>query len=209
MIDTGVYHIKSLSTGRLYVGSAVSIKKRWKEHLRGLDSGNHHSRFLARSWAKNGPSDFEFKILLNCEKEDLILYEQILLDAYRPDYNTSPTAGSQLGYRHSEETKAKLKAARSKTVWSPMTGKAHTDEAKAKISKTKTGVRLGKRPAHVVEKVAISMRASKGALTEQQVRKIRLLKADGLSLMKIAIEVGCSFAAAADVSRGRTFKWVV
>lgn len=37
---SGVYMILDTVSGRRYIGSAVNIPKRWKEHRRGLESGD-------------------------------------------------------------------------------------------------------------------------------------------------------------------------
>lgn len=208
MKDTGIYQIKSRSTGRLYIGSAVSIRKRWMGHKNSLRSGKHHSRFLSRCWVKYGEDDFEFKALVFCSKKDLLFYEQRFIDALSPEYNTSPTAGSQLGYKHSNETRSKLRAARARNNFGPRIGAILSKETKEKISKSKRGVKLGPRPDHLVKKVADAMRAKKSVLTEVLVKEAKAMLRDGRSISHVAKEIGCSYSAIADISRNKTFKWV-
>lgn len=105
-MNTGIYQITNLQNGKCYVGSAVSFRKRWKEHLRQLSNGDHHSTVMQRAWNKYGETAFEFKKLLVCAKADLIWFEQRAIDALRPAYNICKVAGSVLGYRHTEEAKA-------------------------------------------------------------------------------------------------------
>src|SRR5690606_3407741 len=104
-LDTGIYKIENVRNGRIYIGSAVSIKKRWREHKRQLDTGIHHSRFMQRCYNKHSSNVFDFSVLLYCDRENLIDYEQRAIDTFKPDYNTVPTAGSMLGYKHTEETR--------------------------------------------------------------------------------------------------------
>ena len=105
-MNTGIYQITNLHNGKSYVGSAVSFSKRWKEHLRQLSNGNHHSTVMQRAWNKYGEAAFGFKKLLVCAKADLLWFEQRAIDALKPAYNICKIAGSVLGYRHTPEAKA-------------------------------------------------------------------------------------------------------
>jgi group I intron endonuclease len=105
---TGIYKIINTTTNDLYVGSAVNLNKRWKEHKRRLNKGTHHSPILQNAWYKYGENAFTFVILLYCSKVNLLLYEQRAIDNYKPKYNISPTAGSTLGSVHSKEAKEKI-----------------------------------------------------------------------------------------------------
>jgi len=135
-VDTGIYQITNLQNGKCYVGSAVSFRKRWKEHLRQLSNGNHHSTVMQRAWNKYGEAAFEFKKLLVCAKEDLIWFEQRAIDALKPVYNICKVAGSVLGYRHTPEAKAAA-AERARGNTNKL-GRKESPEfcAKAKISRS-------------------------------------------------------------------------
>lgn len=135
--QAGIYSITNLVNGRRYIGSAVRFEKRWKEHRRTLDRGSHHSKFLLRDWRKRGSVNFEFKILLVCARDDLLFYEQAFIDFYKPEYNSAPIAGSQLGFKMSAESRAKLSVAAKRTK--NFTGKRHSEESKARISASKVG----------------------------------------------------------------------
>lgn len=105
-MNTGIYQITNLHNGKSYVGSAVSFSKRWKEHLRQLYNGNHHSTVMQRAWDKYGEAAFGFKKLLVCAKADLLWFEQRAIDVLKPAYNICKIAGSVLGYRHTPEARA-------------------------------------------------------------------------------------------------------
>lgn len=94
----GIYIIISPS-GRFYIGSAINIRTRWKEHRKALRGGRHRSSPLQRAANKYGVESFIFKILIICDPENLLFYEQIMIDSFKPEYNTSPTAGSNLGLK--------------------------------------------------------------------------------------------------------------
>ena len=59
---------------------------------------------------KYGYSNFTLEILEYCDSSETIKREQYYLDTFKPEYNILPVAGSSLGHKHSEETKAKLRA---------------------------------------------------------------------------------------------------
>lgn len=206
-LNTGIYQITNIKNGRKYVGSAVNISKRWREHLRQLEDGKHHSRFMQRCWNKHGGECFVFRVILCCNVESLIWYEQRALDALRPEYNSAPKAGSQLGYKHSAESRKKMSASRPKD-FSPMTGKRHSEETKRRISKAKKGVKLGAYSRERVSKASAAMRATKSVMNEDKVRLVRALRRDGSTYLQIANQVGCSWYVVSDIIQGRTFKWV-
>lgn len=106
---SGIYQIRNLVNGKRYIGSAVCIRKRWSEHRNDLRSGRHHSVALQRAWARYGENSFEFLVVENCPKHDLIRREQIYIDA-RSEYNICKQAGSSLGVKHSAEARAKMSA---------------------------------------------------------------------------------------------------
>lgn len=135
---SGIYQITHSASGRNYVGSAVNLNKRLKEHVRQLNEGCHHSKFMQRVFKKHGADSLSFKILLFCDKKNLIFFEQRAIDTIKPEFNSVPTVGSMLGYKHTPESRRKMSASRPKD-FSPMTGKSHTEETKRKISKNRKG----------------------------------------------------------------------
>jgi group I intron endonuclease len=113
-MTSGVYQIKNLVNGKVYIGSSATIKKRWREHKKLLRRRKHHNRYLQHAWNKYGEANFVFEILEECLPEKLILLEQKWMDLLHScdqqfGYNINPTAGSCLGVKHSEETKNKLR----------------------------------------------------------------------------------------------------
>ena len=125
----GVYSITNTKNGKKYIGSSVNILRRWKLHRWRLDRGEHHSAHLQNSWKKNGPEAFRFDVLLECDKDSLLHYEQGLisrLNTTQTGYNICPTAGNCLGVSPSLETRAKLAKA-----WK---GRKHTKASRLLMS---------------------------------------------------------------------------
>jgi hypothetical protein len=81
---------------------------RWNTHRRELRENDHHARFLQRTWNKYGEDAFSFSVLLLCGEQNLLLYEQLALDALEPEFNTCRVAGSTLGVPLSAAQRAAL-----------------------------------------------------------------------------------------------------
>ncbi|QLG93523.1 GIY-YIG nuclease family protein [Pseudomonas yamanorum] len=191
---SGIYAIQNVISGKRYVGSAVSIRKRWTEHRRDLALGRHKNSKLQRAWNKYGSDQFRFVILEHVESLcDLITREQHWMDKLEvvaSGFNILPIAGSCLGRKHSQETRDKIKAAaigrpfsvenierlaeaRRGQKQSPeviakrsaaLTGHLVSDETRAKISAANTGK---KQPP---ESIAKRLAAIKGIPFSQEHR---------------------------------------
>jgi group I intron endonuclease len=66
--------------------------------------------------------------------KDVISREQYYLDLLNPDYNILKIARSYLGYKHSEETRAKMSGKNN-----PFFGKTRSEETRTKMSVAKKG----------------------------------------------------------------------
>lgn len=114
---SGIYQIRCVPTGKVYIGSAVNLRKRCYEHLRTLRLGVHHNAYLQRAWSKHGESQFEFTVLELVLSSFLLEREQYYFDKIRPfdpsrGYNLCSVAGSSFGLKRSELAKQKNSAAR-------------------------------------------------------------------------------------------------
>ena len=73
---SGIYQIHSILTGRVYIGSAVNLKRRKQRHLLDLKDNKHDNPYLQRHYNKYG-IDLQFSVIERCSKEKLIEREQI------------------------------------------------------------------------------------------------------------------------------------
>jgi group I intron endonuclease len=95
---------------------------------------------INKSLLKYGYSNFSLDILEYCKPEDCIKREQYYLNLLEPEYNILTQAGSLLGFKHTEETKAKFKnrknlGNRKKLI------RLYTEEEKLKIAERMAKVR--------------------------------------------------------------------
>jgi group I intron endonuclease len=95
----------------MYIGSAVNLRKRRNEHFSALGRGAHFNVYMQRHCNTHGIDDFVFSILELCDKEDLIEREQYYVDNTDCDiiFNMHPVVNSMLGFKHSEESKIKMR----------------------------------------------------------------------------------------------------
>ncbi len=108
----GIYSIVNNSSGKIYIGSAVSIRKRWNGHRHFFQRGTQENQYLQRAFDKE-PESFEFFVveeLKNLSKENMLSRVQFWMDFYEsyvPEsgYNLSPKAGSCRGMKMSDEAK--------------------------------------------------------------------------------------------------------
>ena len=84
----GVYRITSPS-GRFYIGSSLSVEKRWRGHRSALRRGDHHCPPLQRAAEKYGVDALKFDVLAECPADDLRELEQLVIDMADPAYNAS------------------------------------------------------------------------------------------------------------------------
>jgi group I intron endonuclease len=113
---SGIYQILCVPTGKIYIGSAVNLRKRWRNHCYLLDGKGkrpHHNIHLQRAWDKYGADAFTFTVIELAEPNRLIEREQFYLDSLTPyvdgnGYNVCTTAGSILGVKRSPEFRAAL-----------------------------------------------------------------------------------------------------
>lgn len=141
---SGVYEIKNIKDGNIYIGSSNDVNERMCKHLNMLKNKKHHSAHLQRAWNKYGESNFVMRPLLYCDRELTLVYEQACLDKLKPAYNVARCAeASARGMKRSDETRKKISfTQKGRTVskesiqrrTETRAGYSHTEETKSKIS---------------------------------------------------------------------------
>lgn len=136
----GIYAIVCVVTGAIYVGSSIYLYQRFTDHIIEGVTNSH----LQSAISNYGLQYFSFHVIEFIQDvSQLLVREQYYLDILFSTlpatliYNYLQTAGSSFGFRHSEETKAKLsKAAKGNTN---ALGNKHSEETKAKMSDANSG----------------------------------------------------------------------
>ena len=176
-MSSGVYAIRNLANGKMYVGSSSDFDRRKATHLRALRLGKHHSPILQNAWIKYGEDKFAFEMLEEVEPTYGALRdrEQHYLDALKPAYNVNDVADGhfRLGKRNTPEHRSKISAS---NMGRPGTnnGKRFSEEHRSRISEANKG--KTRRPVgyrHTVESIE-KMRAKASSLEERARRSERM-----------------------------------
>lgn len=189
-MTSAIYSITNTANGKRYVGSAVALSRRFAQHKSDLRLGRHCSVKLQRAWDKHGPNAFVFEVLeVVSDKSCLIAREQYWIDlnnAADPSkgYNVLTVAGSSLGFRHTDESRAKMRrefspehraniaTAGKGRVPSPearakqsavMAGKPKSAETRANMSQAMAGRKCKPRSPEHIARHAAALRATLAA----------------------------------------------
>jgi len=184
---SGIYKIVSVTNGKMYIGSACNLRNRKNSHFQDLRKTKHHSSYMQNHVNKYGVNDLKFSIVEFCEKENLIVREQYYIDTLKPQFNIMPIAGSNLGYKFTEEAKLKVSIAGKGRVFTEdhkrkiglsNKGRINSIETRKKISIGNTGKLIGyKRPKEFGENCSKRLKGVKRPLyVVEKMRKGRLGK---------------------------------
>ncbi len=114
--SAGIYKITCIPTKKIYIGSAVNLRRRRKEHFSDLRCNQHVNSYMQRAWNKYGEGAFVFEVWELVLPMSLSAREQYWLNKLKPfgrkGFNiardtTSPT----LGRKRSPETIEKMRQA--------------------------------------------------------------------------------------------------
>lgn len=84
-IKTGIYKLTNTKNNMSYIGQAVNIADRWKQHIKcglGIDTPNTQ---LYKIIKKDGVENFKFEVLEECKREDLNRKEKYWIGFYKTD----------------------------------------------------------------------------------------------------------------------------
>lgn len=151
---SGVYQIRNLVDGKVYIGSTKEFKTRACSHTNALLKGQHHNKHLQAAFDRDGEESFVFEVLEVVDGDYVEVEQQYLnqfLDQWVECYNfdkKSITGPRRTFSKTPEETRAKQSAASSGKnnpmyglfgTLSPKWGVKMSQEAKDKISKARKG----------------------------------------------------------------------
>lgn len=96
---SGIYCIFNRVNKKMYIGSAVNLKRRKTVHFCTLKSNSHFNGYLQNAYNKYSKENFLFVILEYVEPSNLINREQYWIDYIGIEnlYNSRPIANSPLG----------------------------------------------------------------------------------------------------------------
>ena len=150
---SGIYCIRCVPTGKVYVGQAVNLHKRLNNHQKRLEAGRSRHRYLQHAWDKYGSESFVFEMLEEVEPARLVEREGHFIKLFNASdpsrsFDFCPAAGSVLGVKHPPEYGAAIAARRRGKPLSAETrariaaaglGRRHTAESIARMSASRKG----------------------------------------------------------------------
>lgn len=148
---SAIYAIVNNITRDMYVGSSVSLQRRWGTHRRQLRKSKHPNNHLQNAYDKYGESGFDYEVIewVN-DKTLLISREQFWIDFFNPSYNKQKIANSSIGTTRTLESRMKMSIVQTGRKQSVETidkrrvhliGHVVTPETRLKISKSHMGIR--------------------------------------------------------------------
>lgn len=136
-MTSGIYKITNLVNNKMYVGSAVNLVNREKQHFQRLSKNIHSNIHLQRAFNKHGIDNFLFELLEACPKELLIEREQYWIDklcTVKNGYNIRMKADSNLGIKFSQQSIKRMSLSHKGQ------SRKHSEETKKKLSNLKKGM---------------------------------------------------------------------
>lgn len=190
----GVYAIRNIVNGKVYIGSASNISKRWSRHRKDLRSNEHRNRHLQAAWNLYGEDSFEFIIIeltdRLTEREQHWMDITGCCDRFR-GYNDAPFARTTRG----------------------RAGKTWTPEERAHLSK----VMRGRAGAGITAPVRYGEDNWGAKLTWAKVREIRARygprrpfgrgkRHGGLTYARLAAEYGVTLSVICEIIKGTAWR---
>jgi group I intron endonuclease len=153
------------------VGSSTNLRTRFYKYY-SIKNLSEKRTPIHNALLKYGYSNFSLVILeYTSENENPIKKEQYYLDLLKPEYNILETAGSSLGYKHSEET---IKYFREKRIITDETRENLSiaarerilpQEVRDKISEKRKSIKLSEATRAKISESAIILRGVKVNIT--------------------------------------------
>jgi group I intron endonuclease len=180
---SGIYCIKSLINGKIYIGSATNIFSRFRTHKALLNKQKHFSKQLQHHVNKHGLNSLKCDVLEYCEIDKIVIREQFYLDTLLPfdknGFNTLRFANVTLGYKRTPESiEATARVHR---------GKILSTETKLKISIANKG---RKHTSDVLEKYSQRRKGITLSESQKQNQSIEMLNRNPFGKLVLNIETG-------------------
>jgi len=65
----GVFQIRNIVNGKIFVGSSVNLEAIWNRHKSELKLGGHRNELLQKEWKEFGEDNFKYEILSEIDEK--------------------------------------------------------------------------------------------------------------------------------------------
>lgn len=138
-MNGSIYKITCKLNNKVYIGQTIrNIEDRWKQHLKDSKQAKYKHSHFYRAMNKYGSESFSIETIDLVESEDINELKEILnklerfyisnLNSFKKGYNSSWGGEGNLGLKHTEESKEKMRQAN--------LGKSVPDHVRKKISES-------------------------------------------------------------------------
>lgn len=130
----GIYQIRNIENGKLYIGQSTNIKHRFQQHIYDLTTNKHKNKSMQKDYNDNH-NIFVFEVLKQCSKEELDTLEAEYVERYKTTnviYGYNILSGGKKGIKLPIETIKKISIAQKGNKH--MCGIKLTDEWKRNLS---------------------------------------------------------------------------
>lgn len=184
---TGIYIIRNLVDGKVYIGQSVDLVRRVQAHQVKLKKGKHPNTYLQHAVDKFGYENFEFDVLEECNAEELDKREKYWIayfDSMNRDKGYNRESGGNEGRVYSEDRKLAISG-----EGNPMYGRHQSKEYVEWIRQHNQGIN--------------------NKLTKEQVMDIKISLCEGKPQSELAEKYQVSISAIDKIHKGRNWSWVL
>jgi group I intron endonuclease len=215
---SGIYAIENTVNGKIYIGQAQDVYRRWHAHMTASRAGKM-ARKLMNAWRKYGEQSFRFFVVERCAVADLDTREQAWIDTFdavNSGYNVSPTAGSVRGTKQTDERR-KLTAERVKAQWQDSVVRQQmvasvTETRRSESYRSERATQTaqqwsGESRAAMVEGLT-SARRARSPITDEAASQIRaryIPRCPANGCTALAREFGVSISVVSNIVNGKTW----
>lgn len=111
MLNTGIYQIKNLKTGKIYIGSTNDFSGRETQHFSKLEKRQHVNQKLQSDYNVYGKNNFKFSIVEYTLDSERYKREQFWINYYKKNSYNVATA-----HRNNKTTKNEFRKL-IKAIW--------------------------------------------------------------------------------------------
>lgn len=159
----GIYVIRNMVTGKIYVGQSRDVISRVATHRARLNRGAHNNSYLQSSWVRHGMDAFEFEVVDECPPGELNAREEFFIETF-------DSCNPAKGYNQSKSAAGGVKPTgeRNKRISEALKGRKLTDEHRKNMSRTQSA------PDAVARKVAYMTGRPASPETREKIRQSKL-----------------------------------